>query len=636
MARSKKRQARVSEPDPAPRVEVVHDWKKDDQELDLEEALFGRVKKRAKAVKDVQEDEESGMSDVEDTDLFTVDAPLAPQFQLDLDGELDGLAGGEEDESDDESASGSASGSGSRSGSSDDDSDDENEFRAFSQSPAPADLSAPTADPSSLEEDTGPNRPTITLPDDIIDLAEVERQRRKEKAKKALWHDPADDLVGVDMSENRRLRKIDRGKRKAVEGEMIGGVELQSRLREQFERLHPAPEWAKNRTAIGTPSLNSLLSTTASFIAPVGVPGKHRGALPTGTLDLKRMKDANQASPTVGKRDAPSGAGGVVDFAWHPAKTVGVIAVAGGDRRVRFFNIDGHTNPTLMTLHIPSLPLSRTTFHPSGTSLFLSGNRPFYYTYDLASQRCLRSPRNLFGSSNTPSTPNSLHRHSFSPDGSLLAVAGRRGAVSILEWNGGGAGAGAVVAEFRSGRGGSVEDFTWGKEGRELSVLGGRDGAEVEVWDVRERRIVRKWRDDRALGGLIMQSSADGAYTAVGSNTGIVNLYSSSSLTSGPSSSSSGFVELAPEPIKSLEHLTMPISTMAFHPSSEVLVTASTGRKDLLKIYHLPTATAFSNWPTPNTPLGRVTKTGFSSNGEYLTVGNQRGAVLLWSLRHFS
>ena len=121
--------------------------------------------------------------------------------------------------------------------------------------------------------------------------------------------------------------------------------------------------------------------------------------------------------------------------------------------------IDGHTNPALLTIHVPSLPLERATFHPSGTSLLLTGNRPFYYTYDLISSRCLRSPRDLFGSAMSPTSPNSLTRHAFSPDGSLLAVAGRRGAVSILDWSG--SGVGAVVAELKSGRGGSISDLTW-------------------------------------------------------------------------------------------------------------------------------------------------------------------------------
>lgn len=63
------------------------------------------------------------------------------------------------------------------------------------------------------------------------------------------------------------------------------------------------------------------------------------------------------------------------------------------------------------------------------------------------------------------------------------------------------------------------------------------------------------------------------------STTGIVNVYSSSSI-----SSRSTNLDLKPEPLRSLEHLTTPITSMAFHPSSELLVTASKTKRDQLKL----------------------------------------------------
>ncbi|WVQ71357.1 hypothetical protein IAR50_000885 [Cryptococcus sp. DSM 104548] len=601
MVRQKKR-SKQQQPAPEPvREEVKHDWQKDQEEMDLEESLFGRSSKRVKVV---AEDDESGMSDVEDQDLFTVDAPMVDDFELDIDGQP--------------SPSDSSSGSESD--------DDEHEFRAFSPSTNAQDDELHFA---SDEEDEA-DRPTLDFPSGLVDLEE-EYEKIAKKGKATLWEDPADQMVAVDIAGDKRLKKIDRGKRKAVVGDKVEGRVLQARLQEQFETLHPLPDWAKNRKPSGTPTLSSLLTSTKSFIAPPSS-STSRGPLPQGTLDLKRAKNANQTNPTTNKRESKSGQGGVVDFAWHPVKTVGVMAVAGGDRRVRFFNVDGHTNPTLLTLHLPSLPLTKSTFHPSGTSLLLTGSRPYYYTYDLASQRCLRSPRNLWGSQVTPSTPNELSRHRFSPDGSLLAVAGRRGAVSVLEW--GPSGAGSIVAELRSGRGGSIAALDWSQSGKQLNVLGGRDGAEVEIWDVGQRGIVGKWRDEGMRGGCVMETSADGQYTAVGATTGIVNLYSTSSLT--PPASSSSYIDFSPSPIKSLEHLTLPTTSISFHPSSSILATSSSVRKDHLKVYHLPSGTAFNNWPTDGTPLGRVTSTGFSASGEWLGVGNQRGDVLLYGLRHFS
>ena len=70
--------------------------------------------------------------------------------------------------------------------------------------------------------------------------------------------------------------------------------------------------------------------------------------------------------------------------------------------------------------------------------------------------------------------------------------------------------------------------------------------------------------------------------------------------------------------------------------SDIVSVHESGGRPADTQQYHLPSATAFGNWPTQRTPLYRVTTTDFSPSGEYLTVGNQKGQVLLWSLSHYS
>lgn len=73
-----------------------------------------------------------------------------------------------------------------------------------------------------------------------------------------------------------------------------------------------------------------------------------------------------------------------------------------------------------------------------------------------------------------------------------------------------------MVADLRSGRGGTATALFFSSNGKYLSVLGGRDGAEVEVWDVAQREVVGKWRDDGMRGGGVMESSRDGSWVAVG------------------------------------------------------------------------------------------------------------------------
>ena len=43
----------------------------------------------------------------------------------------------------------------------------------------------------------------------------------------------------------------------------------------------------------------------------------------------------------------------------------------------------------------------------------------------------------------------------------------------------------------------------------------------------------------------------------------------------------------------------------------------------------------FPNWPTSQTPLGKVECCAFSPGSGYMAVGNHQGKVLLWRLNHY-
>lgn len=104
-----------------------------------------------------------------------------------------------------------------------------------------------------------------------------------------------------------------------------------------------------------------------------------------------------------------------------------------------------------------------------------------------------------------------MDKTAFSPDGSVLAVAGKRGIVTLLAWGPGGSG--QVLTTLRSGRTGGVQDMLWRKGGKELWVLG--EGSEVDVWDLGERRCVARWKDQGGFGGRLLKGSKNGDYCAV-------------------------------------------------------------------------------------------------------------------------
>ena len=102
----------------------------------------------------------------------------------------------------------------------------------------------------------------------------------------------------------------------------------------------------------------------------------------------------------------------------------------------------------------------------------------------------------------------------FSPTGDILAVAGRRGHIHLVDWN---SGAGQVVASLKMNAG--VKSLWWSKgngggERQELLTLG--ENSEVYVWDVGQRRCVRRWRDDGEFGSAVMTGDPAGKYLAIG------------------------------------------------------------------------------------------------------------------------
>lgn len=159
--------------------------------------------------------------------------------------------------------------------------------------------------------------------------------------KPAAWLDPSDP-TSVSLS-SKRLRKL----RDAPSETSLQGREYESRLRRQFERINPEPQWAsqarkasKRRSSTSTDEdedaeldVKDLLSSTSGILAS----SKHRSSrsatvLSTGTLAIERLRDANQSAQA-------SGSGGIKSLAFHPSDRVPVLCVGTADRRVRLYNV---------------------------------------------------------------------------------------------------------------------------------------------------------------------------------------------------------------------------------------------------------------------------------------------------------
>ncbi|GAA5906780.1 WD40 repeat domain-containing protein [Sporobolomyces salmoneus] len=590
---------------------------KNEEELELEEAVFGHRTEGTETLWDLAEEdlgkgkgkmreefsegeedaelEETGLERLKDDNLFFFDAPLPVEGSKELSPSPDevSLIGGDE---------------------SDEDSDSESE----------------ESDSDALQKSVLKSR----------------------NIRQAAWYDPADEELQISLQGQKRLRKL----RDAAAEDVVSGLEYENRLRRQFEKLHPTPQWAldarrkilRKRAGQVQRGGNAALLVDSDVSdadtnsedrdsadekdeaddlfrkATIGGQGKRikGGRLEPGEIDIDRVRDANQHDP----KSAP-----IVEIGFHPRAQV--LFSTTSDRRLRLFQIDGTDNPLLQSLHLPELPISSAAFHPSGSSILLTGNRPFFLSYDLQTGQTLRSPRGLLnagiGGSDKSSTGGAggMEQFRFSPGaGEMLAVGGRRGYVHLVDWSASGVSRGGqVIGEVKMND--AVKGIAWQREGKELLTLG--ENSEVYVWDVGTRKCVDRWRDDGGFGGNGLETSRNGEWTAIGSSTGIVNLYDSSS----NGTYSQGAERKAR---KAVGNLTTSVTTMRFNHDAQLLALASKTNKDQLKLVHLPTCSVFSNWPTQQTPLHHVTCIDFSKRSEWLAVGNQRGKVLLYEVKQFA
>ena len=171
---------------------------------------------------------------------------------------------------------------------------------------------------------------------------------------------------------------------------------------------------------------------------------------------------------------------------------------------------------------------------------------------------------------------------------------------------------------------GSCQSVAFSPDERYLFSVG--DEAEIYQWDMNTRKCMGRIADTGGFSSMKLAASPNGQLLASGSKMGSVNLFHINQETD----------LLEESPFKTLMNLTTSITDLKFNHSSEMLAICSKWQKNAFRMAHIPSYTVYQNFPgvAPGV-LKYPFSLAFSSQSEFLAMGNDEGKAHLFQFNHF-
>lgn len=325
-----------------------------------------------------------------------------------------------------------------------------------------------------------------------------------------------------------------------------------------------------------------------------------RNQIPSDILAVCKLPDINAGHRIVGP---------ITALCMHPNERW--VLASGCNQQAFIFSSDQIRRQVLFSIKIPDFKIVDACFVDSGRKVLLLGNHENLMIWSLLDQKIetfiFPGHRDQKWTSLKASP---CHRFlALSGDGCRIAIFDTSSLLlrKVLKTN-----SRNIVTTF-SGDGSFL--FSAGTESR------------VYIWETRCFDCLRIFTDDAGTQITCLSSSLNCQFLAVGANTGILNLYEISSVMEAH--------ESKVKPFKCFENLITKITSIEFHPSSELLAYSSPDKYGALRIIHIPSRRVYSNWPKEKTPIFHSHRIQFDHDGALFYVGNEKGIVTSYGLIHY-
>ncbi|RDW37696.1 WD40-repeat-containing domain protein [Yarrowia lipolytica] len=254
----------------------------------------------------------------------------------------------------------------------------------------------------------------------------------EEHGGRAAWADSDDENVHISLvgDHDGMLKKL----RKTQTQDYVNGKVFSRRLREQYRKIYRVPDWAANafkakakkdydeddsegsdeeeQDVLTGTSLSEVLQRVTQYS------NKESKLLRHGEIEVARLQDVNFAAPS---RAAVEG------LAFHP--THSLLLTGGFDKTLRLYQVDGKNNPVVTTLFMRHTPFAHVAFHPDGQRVYAGGRKQKHlYIWNAESGKVERMAH-LYGHGDKVRC---FAQFKLSPDGKYLCVVGVDGWLAIL------------------------------------------------------------------------------------------------------------------------------------------------------------------------------------------------------------